>query len=46
VHAARNAILTGGHWGATGLYLLYLLAACAVTSLFATRCFRAYQRSI
>jgi ABC-2 type transport system permease protein len=46
VHAARNAVLTGGHWGATGGYLLLLLAAAAVTSLFATWCFRAYQQSI
>ncbi len=47
VHAARNAVLTsGGHWGATGVYLLALLAAAAVTSLFATWCFRAYQQSI
>ena len=46
VHAARNSVVTGGHWGASGVYLLFLLAACAVTSLFATWCFRAYQRSI
>ena len=46
VNAARNAIQAGGHWGASGLYLLFLLAACAATSLFATWCFRSYQRSI
>ena len=46
VRAARNAVLTGGHWGATGGYLLALVAATAVTSLFATWCFRSYQRSI
>jgi ABC-2 type transport system permease protein len=46
VHAARNAIVAGGHWGATGTYLLFLLAATAATSLFATWCFRAYQRSV
>jgi ABC-2 type transport system permease protein len=46
VHAARNAVVVGGHWGSSGLYLLFLLAAAAVTSLFATWCFRAYQRSI
>jgi ABC-2 type transport system permease protein len=46
VQAARNAIVDGGHWGATGGYLLFLLAATAATSLFATWCFRAYQRSI
>jgi len=46
VHAARNAIVDGGHWSASGFYLLFLLAAAAVTSLFATWCFRGYQRSI
>ena len=46
VHAARNAILTGGNWGASGIYLLSLFAAACATSLFATMCFRSYQRSI
>jgi ABC-2 type transport system permease protein len=46
VHAARNAIVAGGHWGASGLYLLLLLAAACATSFFATWCFRGYQRSI
>jgi ABC-2 type transport system permease protein len=46
VHAARNAVVVGGHWGPTGGYLLLLLAATAVTSLFATWCFNGYQRSI
>lgn len=46
VHAARNAVVAGGNWGATGGYLLLLVAATAATSLFATWCFRAYQRSI
>jgi ABC-2 type transport system permease protein len=46
VEASRNAILTGGHWGSSGVYLLLLVAATAATSLFATWCFRAYQRSI
>jgi len=46
VQASRNAILTGGHWGATGTYLLLLVAATAATSFFATWCFRSYQRSI
>jgi ABC-2 type transport system permease protein len=46
VQAARNAIVAGGDWGTTGGYLLLLLAATATTSLFATWCFRAYQRSI
>jgi hypothetical protein len=42
----RNAVLDGGHWGATGIYLALLVAIAAATSLFATWCFRAYQRSI
>jgi ABC-2 type transport system permease protein len=46
VEAARNAVVTGGDWGATGVYLLLLLAATAVTSSFATWCFRSYVRSI
>jgi ABC-2 type transport system permease protein len=46
VQGARNAIVVGGHWGPTGGYLLLLLAATAVTSSFATWCFRMYQRSI
>jgi ABC-2 type transport system permease protein len=46
VQASRNAILTGAHWDATTWYLLLLLAATAATSLFATWCFRSYQRSI
>jgi ABC-2 type transport system permease protein len=44
--AARNAVLVGGDWGPTGIYLLLLVALTAATSLFATWCFRAYQRSI
>jgi ABC-2 type transport system permease protein len=44
--AMRNAILAGGDWGATGIYLALLVAVAAATSLFATWCFRAYQRSI
>ncbi|HVA31127.1 MAG TPA: ABC transporter permease [Gaiellaceae bacterium] len=46
VEASRNAIVAGGNWGPTGIYLLLLVAATAVTSLFATWCFRAYQRAI
>ena len=46
VHAARNAVNTPGAWGATSEYLVFLLAAVAATSLFATWCFRSYQRSI
>lgn len=44
--AARNAVVVGGDWGPAGVYLLLLVAATAVTSLFATWCFRSYQRSI
>jgi len=44
--AMRNAVLEGGNWGATGTYLALLVAVTAATSLFATWCFRAYQRSI
>jgi ABC-2 type transport system permease protein len=44
--AARNAVVVGGHWGPTAVYLLLLVATAAVTSLFATWCFRSYQRSI
>ena len=46
VEATRNAIVTGDDWSATGIYLLLLLAATAVTSSFATWCFRSYQRSL
>lgn len=44
--AARNAVVFGGNWGHTGGYLLLLLAGAAVTTMFATWCFRAYQRSL
>ena len=44
--AMRNAVLVGGDWGPTGIYLALLVAIAAATSLFATWCFRAYQRSI
>ena len=46
VQAARNALVFGGDWGPTSVYLLLLLAATAVTSMFATWCFRSYQQSI
>jgi hypothetical protein len=46
VNAARNAVFYGNAWGATGEFLLLLLAAMAVTTVFATWCFRSYQRSI
>jgi ABC-2 type transport system permease protein len=46
VVASRNAVVDGGNWGSSGGHLLLLLAATAATSLFATWCFRSYQRSI
>jgi ABC-2 type transport system permease protein len=46
VHAARNSVVVGGAWGASGVYLLLLLATTALTSAFATWTFRSYQRSI
>jgi ABC-2 type transport system permease protein len=47
VEAARNAVDAHPAWGTTGgEFLLLLLAAMAATSLFATWCFRGYQRSI
>jgi ABC-2 type transport system permease protein len=46
VHAARNAVVVGSDWGPTGVYLALLVAATAATSMFATWCFRSYQRSI
>lgn len=46
VEAARNAVVVGGQWWPSGQFLLFLLAAVAVTCAFATWTFRAYQRSI
>ena len=46
VEAARNAVVSGGEWWTSGQFLLFLLAAAAVTTAFATWSFRAYQRSI
>lgn len=46
VQSARNAVVVGGNWGSTGIYLVLLIAATAATSFFATWCFRGYQRSI
>jgi len=42
----RSAVLTGGNWGPTVGYLGLLIIVAAGTSLFATWCFRSYQRSI
>ncbi len=46
VEAARNAVVFGGHWWSSGQFLLFLVAAAAVTTAFATWSFRAYQNSI
>jgi ABC-2 type transport system permease protein len=46
VRAARNAVVVGGQWGATGVYLALLVAATAGTAAFATWTFRVYQRSL
>jgi ABC-2 type transport system permease protein len=46
VEAARNAVVVGGEWWTNGQFLLFLVAAAAVTTAFATWSFRAYQRSI
>jgi ABC-2 type transport system permease protein len=46
VRAARNAVVLGGDWGKTGVYLALLVAAAAVTTAFATWTFRVYQRSL
>jgi ABC-2 type transport system permease protein len=46
VRAARNAVVLGGDWGKTGIYLAALAAASAVTTAFATWTFRVYQRSL
>ena len=44
--AMRNAVMVGGDWGPTLGYLGFLVLVAAATALFATWCFRAYQRSI
>ncbi|MFN2628065.1 MAG: ABC transporter permease [Gaiellaceae bacterium] len=46
VNAARNAVVVGGDWGPTGVYLLLLLAGMAATAAFATWTFGSYQRSL
>jgi ABC-2 type transport system permease protein len=46
VKAAREVVLPGTSWGHVGMYLLLLFALSAVTSLWATWTFRAYQRSL
>ena len=46
VDAARRAVVYGSGYGSAGAHLGFLLAAVVATALFATWCFRAYQRSI
>ncbi len=46
VVAARTAVIAGNDWASVAGHLGLLLAAMAATSLFATWCFRSYQRSI
>jgi ABC-2 type transport system permease protein len=46
VRAARNAVVTGGEWGTTGVYLALLVAGAALTTAFATWTFGVYQRSL
>ena len=46
VRAAREVVLPGTDWGVVGTRLLLLLALTALTAGWATRTFRAYQRSL
>ena len=46
VRASRAQVLPGTDWGSIGLYLLLLACFTALTGAFATRCFRAYQRTL
>ena len=46
VIAARRAVVSGNDWSSVGRHVGLLFAAAAATSLFATWCFRSYQRSI
>ena len=46
VRASRGQVLPGTDWGKIGLYLVLLAAFTALTGAFATRCFRAYQRTL
>ena len=46
VRAARGQALPGAEWGKIGLYLVLLAAFTLLTAAFATRCFRAYQRTL
>lgn len=46
VRASRAQVLPGTDWGRIGLYLALLAGFTALTGAFATRCFRAYQRTL
>ena len=46
VRAAREVALPGTSWSTVVWHLLFLLALTAVTAAWATRTFRAYQRSL
>ena len=46
VKAAREVVLPQTDWSVVGWHLLLLLALTAVTAAWATRTFRAYQRSL
>jgi ABC-2 type transport system permease protein len=46
VRAAREVVLPGTDWGSVAGHLGLLLALSALTAAWATRTFRAYQRSL
>jgi ABC-2 type transport system permease protein len=46
VRAAREVVLPGTDWTAVATYLLALLGLSVVTAAWATRTFRAYQRTL
>lgn len=46
VRASRAQVLPGTDWPRIALYLLLLAGFTALTAAFATRCFRAYQRTL
>ena len=46
VRAAREVVLPGTSLGTVGLYLVFLLVLSAATALWATWCFRAYERTL
>jgi ABC-2 type transport system permease protein len=46
VHAARNAVLTGGHWVQVWTDVGLLAAAAAATAAFAAWTFGSYQRTL